>query len=322
MDINISSNIKWVAPISDNERKDWEKRRLRKLKPVRTLTMWNDVCGIGRLLKQTKWNLDTPIAADIIRVLGRCHDIGAWHKWWTDPDHLTEKILVLNDGIVTSLDVPETATVQLPNLCEYLKHLFMVHFRLYQYLREEKLSVRTVISAGERVQYVPEFGGTRENFVERAPDVYYPAHFQMNTAFSRAYIIDSLGRKNGVCCGNMYLDSSVLTLFKELDKRVHICQTTDKDHIRRDANLIKFTYGKIPYFDIELGEELPIQTKILKTRIFKVQSTIAHLAMGEGMCFRLPLTSCEIDHFFRTAKYDKNGMITNFDDLDQRCCFW
>lgn len=88
--------------------------------------------------------------------------------------------------------------------------------------KEGNPGLRGVITYGHRIQYTNELvrlgdvvksnNQTTQNEIV----VYSPNEFQMNTAFSKAYIIESSGKKGGVEGANLYIDSCFLEMFKSL----------------------------------------------------------------------------------------------------------
>lgn len=74
--------------------------------------------------------------------------------------------------------------------------------------------VRGVFTFGQRYEYIPG------NFMIRVSDkeitTYYPKEFQMNTAFSKANIIEESGSRHGIKGGFLYFDKYALDAIRKI----------------------------------------------------------------------------------------------------------
>jgi hypothetical protein len=101
--------------------------------------------------------------------------------------------------------------------------------------------VRGVLTCGDRFDY--EYTNTAFDVVEKRTIAYHPREFQMNTAFSKAFIIEESGSKAGIKGANLYIDKELLIFFqnafensekhsiqvKEIDDTLRIVVTFDNE---------------------------------------------------------------------------------------------
>lgn len=212
------------------ERHHWtNKARGRALAPCPSLCCWSDICGFRAKLDKAGWSLGRLQKDGFVEVLSEAYQrIGM-------PIHVqlqgaSEKILVLNDGIARSLDLKDSQATNPITFAFYMRDILNGFFHLREWLADKDLGLRTVLAGGERIQYSPEsitgqsmlhYSGSPssigQDFLAKQ-FVYHPREFQMNTAFSRAYLIDSLGSKSGFPPNRVYLESNWLSV---VDKALH-----------------------------------------------------------------------------------------------------
>jgi|CXWL01.1.fsa_nt_gi hypothetical protein len=214
------------------ERYRWtSKARARALEPCPSICCWFDICGFRSKLDRANWSLSRLQTDGFVEVLSEAYQrIGM-------PMHVqlqgaSEKILVLNDAVARSLDLEGRDATNPITFAFYIRDILNGFFHLRGWLATKDLGLRTVLAGGERIQYSPEsitghsmlhYSGSPssmgKNFLAKE-FVYHPREFQMNTAFSRAYLIDSLGSKSGFSRNRVYLESNWLSV---VDKALHGC---------------------------------------------------------------------------------------------------
>lgn len=215
-----------VYPWEKQEVKDSEKWSLiskkKKLIPINCISGWVDICGYGSILKKNNWDISKIQEDGFINLLNEFH-IRCAHPFITLPPVISEKILILNDGLARTCDIlPSIGLIYTGHIfIIYLRELFFSHVFTTRLMHNYGLGLRTVLAGGERIQYsgeiftghsilmhdavnISSFG---KNFLE-TNFLYNPAEFQMNTAFAKAFSIDQKGSKAGFNINNFYIERS------------------------------------------------------------------------------------------------------------------
>jgi hypothetical protein len=215
-----------VHPWDKKEYKEaerWSKSsEARILLPKNCISGWFDICGYGEVLDECNWNLSKVQNKGFIELLNRIHQLIA-HPLITIPPVLTEKILILNDGLARTCDlIPSIrlSYIAIP-FTYYIRDLFFAYKFSLKLCQNFGLGLRAVLSGGERIQYSNEtFTGNSilshddKNISEFGTELlqtnflYNPAEFQMNTAFAKAFSIESLGSKYGIEPNNLFIERS------------------------------------------------------------------------------------------------------------------
>lgn len=158
-----------------------------------------------------------------------------------------EFILLLNDGAV------RTATLNLPGprvgwVALWMRHVVKAHAEVNEAERRMGLpGTRTVVAAGVRAAYTfPEvrlqdffYHYTRRNAtgsptspVATEPDPLVVSNsqpLQLNTAFSKAYILDSYGSGKGIRGPGLFVDDSVFQALRSWSCDVQTLQFVEED---------------------------------------------------------------------------------------------
>jgi hypothetical protein len=194
----------------------------RQLLPVRCICTWMDIGGFRAKLEGANWDLAVAQSHGLIETLNQAYQIAATPIPLAAISTPQERLLVLNDGIARTIDLPSFGGEPV-RAAFYLRDVLVKHFHLLPHLVSRGLGLRTVLSAGERIQYAAE-KITGNSFLLAGDHVsehgkrfsqeeflYYPAAFQMNTAFSRAYLIEKgkLGRNA------IYFDGAFINALSE-----------------------------------------------------------------------------------------------------------
>jgi hypothetical protein len=182
---------------------------------------WSDLLGFGTALHKGNWDDIAPVRTALNRVrrleqaiLSSASDL--------------ETVLLINDGVARNLDFrPDFG---LYSLMGWLRDLWICHTRINDgERRHKKPGIRTVLTAGQRLSYNDGDKSAKKVILARnsnytAADVdalYLPSHarkttiyspleFQMNLAFAKAYALEVLGNKGGLCGDAFFVDHSVL----------------------------------------------------------------------------------------------------------------
>lgn len=203
--------------------------------PIKTrlyFCMWSDLLGFGCKFYQNNWNLSIEEKQQIYRRLNNAHSIALRQ---TSP---LEKVFILNDGIakIMEMKLSQDDFTPLLQVSLFFRGIILTHIKITHAENKTNLpGCRTVVSFGEGIEYITQeikYDDFLFNYCRKNPDemgesakrngnptiLYNPVELQMNTAFSKSYILENGGSKAGLCGANLYIDSSVLFAIDELCK--------------------------------------------------------------------------------------------------------
>lgn len=179
-----------------------------KINIVETFCMWSDLLGYGSAFYQSNWNLLEEMAQSNLK---RIKILSPYVRSATLISN--EKLLCLNDGFIRNLDFRNL------NISEIILWLELIIENFY-YSNRVDLSngfygLRGVLTYGHRAEYCEnslrlgdctQATEEKKKLLNEITIVYSPKEFQMNTVFTKAYIIESSGSKYGVKSNNLYID--------------------------------------------------------------------------------------------------------------------
>ena len=188
---------------------------------------WSDLLGFGGPFVQAEWKPSKDTWASIAARLKAAYTTHCRHT-----PSFGEFMLTLNDGVVRSR-VVTTERNECLFLSLWLRAAVCAHLDVNASERSSGFpGTRTVITAGERAFYsFPEvrLDDTVINYTRKAPGlseiarrtgnpllICNPQPLQMNTAFSKAFILDEAGSKAGLKGPNVYIDDSLLKLTRAI----------------------------------------------------------------------------------------------------------
>lgn len=189
----------------------------------RAFAVWTDLLGFGKPFANANWSPDPSVWHAQARRIGtayrtQCQNI---HSSTDDSSHM----LLLNDGMVRSL--AWRASAPAIELGFWLRAALFAHWQVLSHERQEGLpGPRTIVASG----WVAEHSFSEVRFDDlvlnytRAEEgmstiakrlgnpvlVSNPTQLQLNTAFSRAFILDEAGSKAGISGAWVYVDQSFL----------------------------------------------------------------------------------------------------------------
>ncbi|RJE91208.1 hypothetical protein D3P07_03860 [Paenibacillus sp. 1011MAR3C5] len=274
--------------ISDLDKK---LKNIPKPRIIPAICSWSDLLGFGSNFTDNNWNLNHKQWKDIIQRLVLIQSILARNLWPSQ-----EFALVLNDGIARSF-LLDHGVGHIQYLSLWLRSCIYFHNEVIQNERKRGLpGLRTVIAAGERAVHNWEEVKASDfvfNYTKSDPSglssyeisgdnptiLTNPGPLQMNTAFSKAFIIDEAGSRFGVGGANFYIDESFLDLLKELSVTSSFCEGYIWEE--RDDSFI-FAIPKQSdrdYFHLGFELEAPLidlKTKAFSSQVYKVKAFFPH----------------------------------------------
>lgn len=200
-----------------------------ELSIIYALCIWTDLLGFGSQFYKTGWNISKGDWGKIQKRLLKAHTIALWQT------SINERLMILNDGIARVTGLTDNPYVScLLQISMFLRAGILTHMKIKKEEEDNNYpGARTVIAAGTAARYMveeinvddfyanytkpdPKGLSTSAQKYGNPPVVYNPAALQMNTAFSKAYIIESAGKKAGIEGAEIYIDDSMVNIIKEL----------------------------------------------------------------------------------------------------------
>lgn len=208
-----------------------------KMKSSPCFCLWSDLLGFSNIFVETNWKLDK---SQMEKIYNRLESTHSSALYYSSP---YERSLILNDGIAKVYH-PKSKLEDKNNILGismFLRSCVELHMSISQTeLKNGLPGCRTVLAFGENIEYLSEevrfddyvFNYTKPQGSEISDlaksignpiVIYNPKELQMNTAFSKAYILESGGTKSGLPGNFMYIDKSVIDAIDEYsrDKGYH-----------------------------------------------------------------------------------------------------
>ncbi len=258
---------------------------------TKNLCSWSDLLGFGSVFTQSNWNPDKTQWIDICKRLVDVQNISFEHFL-----PFETYSLVLNDGIVDTYGLQNVAHIQ--HVSIWIRNRIFFHIRANVMEKHNgNPGIRTVLASGQRANH--NFEDLKlDDFVANysKPDskcisniaqktgnpimCYNPSALQMNTAFSKAYIIDNIGSKGGIGGPNFFVDQSVIDELKTLKQQFNsICD-----------DIIWIEYDDKIHFGIPLKSEpkryhigfefsnppIDLDTNSLSSKVWKTNKFFCH----------------------------------------------
>lgn len=178
-----------------------------------SICLWSDLLGYGRNFYDTNWNINTEKSRENVDRISQLQP-----EWIDISNPFNETVFTLNDGLIRNYDLNSNTFAWFLSWIEFAIERFN---RINQHDTEKGYpGVRGVMTIGQRVEYIhKDYEGLGE-FIQTTAEkksvynkkivVYSPKELQMNTAFSKAYIIEGSGTKMGVTGNKLYIDYNVI----------------------------------------------------------------------------------------------------------------
>jgi len=198
-----------------------------KLKVIDCLCLWSDLLGFGKQFTDKNWKLSHKDWENVRSRLLAAHSIAIKHT-----SHL-ERLLILNDGIAKVVPFYDSKYQSLLLQASiFFREVVMIHQEIKKNEAAKELpGARSVVAFGNSASYIEEEFKLDDyyfNYTKPDPEglstaakrtgnptiIYNPSQLQMNTAFSKAYILESAGSKGGLKGANLFIDRSVIDVLK------------------------------------------------------------------------------------------------------------
>lgn len=194
-----------------------------KLRSLNCFCMWSDLLGFGKMFEDSNWELSSKQKRKIYNRLESAHSKVLYYSSPFEHD------LILNDGIAKVFHPPKILwkkDVSLINI--FSRSCVQLHMEINKDEHKHNLpGCRSVIAFGESIKYLSEevryddyvFNYTKpkgEEISSLAKQngnpiiIYNPKELQMNTAFSKSYILEAGGSRIGLSGNHLFVDQSVI----------------------------------------------------------------------------------------------------------------
>lgn len=182
-------------------------------KIVDNFCLWEDLLGFGSPLYKNNWNLENIEVENNLKRLEILQTDALLPN-----DIFIDTIFTLNDGYVRCSDMPSDSLQMLLWIKDTIVKFYRMNLtdKSYGYP-----GIRGVLSFGQRFVYANQSSHSMGEFIqtteERRKTLYQknivlaPLELQMNTAFSKAYIIEESGSRAGVKGPNLFIDENAIT---------------------------------------------------------------------------------------------------------------
>lgn len=220
---------------------------------------WCDLLGYSTIFKDAKWNLhDKSCYANFERIKNV-------NRLLKNP-FTSGKTLLLNDGVIKTFDAENDPNHDITKIVNFL----MQFVKGFDDINEkdkigDSYGIRGVFTYGQRYEY------TEYNFMttDREINVYFPREFQMNTAFSKANIIEESGSEYDVKGSFLYFDSFALEAIKEIANK---SDSHDVKEYKEDGyycfSIIRITN---PMITLKFEENcIPYNNEAIETTLYKL----------------------------------------------------
>lgn len=250
---------------------------------VPAICCWSDLLGFGGMVSENNWKPDKKGWMAIANRLRNAQSF-CIQSYGTG-----EYIFVSNDGFIRNLDLSrEPGHIQFFSI--WFRGLIWYHISINSMERKQGYpGTRTIVAGGERLlhnwdkftsadllyHFEGRDIGPDSSYSRREKEIIMenPLPLQMNTAFSKAYILDSGGSKQGLPGNNFYIEQSVLDLLIKYARTYH--EHCDEYIWEEDNNKILFAIPhrnnvKLHHLGFELTKPIPFNYKGVKTNVYKV----------------------------------------------------
>jgi len=288
-----------------------------------TFCLWCDLLGYGKPFIDSGWNLHDK---RVIQNIDRINNLEiVFHNINNYP---IEKTLIMNDGFIRNMDiVPIQDGMQ-------QSYLYWFNFILYSFYTLNRIDkqygfpgARGVLTYGHRFDYMNNqltaadiVQTSKENIpkYEKEILVYSPKEFQMNTAFSKAYIMEGAGSRAGIVGSNLYIDIDFLERLRKILESgkctYHLLIDEDAKRMREKGYDVDNKGRQIVYLSTDTFEEDE----------FSIWQVNQKTCGNEKILFKLWLNKKYIDFrdkgidtkLFKVIKYkpfDEDNIIIEFD---------
>jgi len=253
---------------------------------------WSDLLGFGNSFKESNWE---PSREQWFNILSRLIDVsmlllyGEKFPW--------EHILVLNDGIVRNADMNSLnesmfADSPLLSLSLWFRSIIFFHKNINNNEKQNNLpGIRTVITKGTRVYYSYEVISLddlvikpkdKKNLISKFAELHgnptlvsNNKQLQMNTAFSKAFLINESGSSAKVSGSKIFIEKNVFEYIKKFVIHNYLSGKII-DNYKDGLFAVKRQDEDSYIFGFELGKMINYNDHGIKTILYPIKAFYPH----------------------------------------------
>jgi hypothetical protein len=255
--------------------------------------VWSDLLGFGNVFFENNWNLSDKQNRSVYERLQKAHSIVLYNSGISN-----ERNLILNDGIakVYQPQTKERDPNNILSLSLFLRSAIQLHIEINEIEAKNGYpGCRTVLSFGQGIEYLVDeirFDDYVMNYTKPQGQeisdiakscgnpimIYNPRELQMNTAFSKAYTLESYGSKINLAGNKFFVEQSVIDSIEKI--------VVDKGYKPKFIETDKFIDFLVPYNsenndEVVLGFKfskpiIDVDIKGWKTKVYKLLSYYPH----------------------------------------------
>ena len=207
---------------------------------------WIDLLGYGSAFYSSNWDIHSPSALNNLKRIQLLEPITT-----SIFSPYNETLFSLNDGFIRNFDIPKNNVI-------LILGWFIDVMLKFKGINEADIQngfygARGVIAYGSRAQYRQFDSLGKGDFIYTAEEtkreynkkriVLTPSELQMNTAFSKAYIIESGGSRSGLINNKLHIDEKVLIKLAETINTIGSDEfgLTEEDYVENGPCIYKYT---------------------------------------------------------------------------------
>ncbi len=256
---------------------------IQEVHTIPTICSWSDLLGFAEPYVKSNWE---PCETEYRKIAERLRSMQIICA--RNLVAMEENVIVSNDAIMRNLNFESINHIELISM--WFRSLIYFHMAVNTWEKRHGYpGMRTVVAGGERLLHSfddARFEDFIFNYTKKDPEgesslpqemrdrivMYSPAAFQMNTGFSKSYILDGLGSKYGLEGANIYIDQSVLKCLKHTAYFLRIEQS---QIIQKETDMGIHFFIVNPenhwfHMGFELGKPLQVSSKRLSTTVYKL----------------------------------------------------
>lgn len=240
---------------------------------------WYDLLGFGLPFVESSWDLEDSRCEINVHRITEIKD-----RFYGSSALGLGKSFILNDGVINTMDIMKTESNTLFEVRKFLGGLINDFSQINAIEKEQVLpGIRGVITCGQRYDYID----SDYMYLPSTGEIitYYPKEFQMNTAFSKAYIMEESGSKYGISGSFLYIDKIVLNKIKWL---LDLTKDYTALHVEEVANSNSYTFNLcLPDNKVFFGmrfDAMPIRydNKGIKTELYRLKHYVCCIYAPQG----------------------------------------
>ena len=255
----------------------------KKPRTVPTICSWSDLLGFSAPYVESDWQPNETQYSKIACRLRNANIICARNL-----NPIWENAIISNDAFMRNLNIERITHLDCFSM--WFRSLVYFHMQTNSFEKDNALpGIRTVVAGGERLIYGFEnvqYADYVYNYTKPDPEglssypqsvrdemvMYNPSSFQMNTAFSKSYILDDMGSRYGLSGNAFFIEESTFYIIKKCMKAMGVPENC---YVEEETKTGKKIYIKKQndnwyYMGFELSKPIPIKSPKITTTVYKL----------------------------------------------------